>query len=77
MSYPSRGTDLAKSVQSFASRRPWPGDHLHRNPRSYDATSHWICRFGPRRKRPVTPVPHETSPIKLLPSLAVTCTSNT
>jgi len=37
MSYPSRGTDLAKSVQSFAGRRPWPGDHLHRNPRSYDA----------------------------------------
>jgi hypothetical protein len=30
MSYHSRGTDLAKSVKSFAGRRPWPGDHLHR-----------------------------------------------
>lgn len=39
-------------------------------------STHWISRFGPRRKRPVTPGPRETSQIKLLPSLAVTCTSN-
>ena len=77
MSYHSRGTDLAKSVKSFAGRRPWPGDHLHRIREVTPPHTHWIPHFGPRRKRPVTPVPHETSPIKLLPSLAVTCTSNT
>jgi len=76
MSYPTHGTDLAKSVKSFGGRRPWPGDHLHRIREVTTRTPHWICRFGPRRKRPATPTPHETSPIKLLPSLAVTCTSN-
>ena len=75
MSYPARGTDLGTSVKSFAGRRPWPGDHLHRT-REVATPPHWICRFGLRRKRPATPVPHETSPIELLPSLAVTRTSN-
>ena len=76
MTHPTHGTDLAKPVKNFTGRRPWPGDHLYR---IYDVTTRvpsWICRSGLRRKRPATPAPHETSPIKLLPRLAVTCTPN-
>jgi hypothetical protein len=78
MSYPTHGSDLAKSAKSLTGRRPRPGDHLHRIREVTTRLTHphRICRLGLRRKRQVTPAHHETSPIELLPRLTVTCTSN-